>query len=244
MSFIVFRQVRKSYGRNVALQGVDLEVAPGAILALLGPNGAGKSTLLGTLLGTVLPDSGEVLCRGSRITPEVRTRFGYLAERVALYPQRTVRENAEYLACLKGINPRSLERSMRRVGLDGLETRKAGELSKGQLQRAGLGIALAGEAELLVLDEPFTGLDPVVLESVLETIRQEHQRGATVLISTHTISAAEAIATDVAVLLNGNLATAGSLKELRDQYPGESLESIYHRVAKSRRHRTTELSTA
>ena len=232
MILVLFKDVRKKYGTIEALRGIDLAVRKGSVVALLGPNGAGKSTLFGSLLGTVLPDSGEILFDGKLITPATRTRFGYLAERVALYPQRTVREHAEYLARLKGIDSPEIDEALERVGLRGLEHRKTSELSKGQLQRTGLAIALAGKPELLVLDEPFNGLDPVVLDVFFGTIREERERGATILISTHTISAAEEVGTDVAVLLDGKLAMAGTLDELRDRFPGDSLEGIYHQIAR------------
>ena len=234
MSLISFKDVRKSYGRIAALRGISLEISVGSIVALLGPNGAGKTTLFAALLGAILPDAGEIKFAGRPVTPELRTRFGYLAERVSLYPQRTIRENADYIAALRGADPDGIRESLRRVGMTTLEDRKASELSKGQLQRAGLAIALAGKPDLLVLDEPFNGLDPVVLDIFLETIREERQRGATILISTHSISVAEEVATHVAVLLDGSLAASGGVKELHDRFQGQSLESIYRHIARSR----------
>ena len=113
-----------------------------------------------------------------------------------------------------------------------MRNRKAGQLSKGMLQRLGLAIALCGQPDLLVLDEPFNGLDPVLLDSLREILQQECERGATLLISTHTISAIEPLASDIAILLRGRLAALGSLEELRTEHPrAESLEDIYHEVA-------------
>jgi ABC-2 type transport system ATP-binding protein len=239
-----FQSVSKSYGDIQALRGVQFEVERGTVLAVLGPNGAGKSTLFGCLLGTVLPDSGAIHVAGKEVTESTRRKIGYLAERIALYPQRTCHENAVYLASLKGIASTRVEQAFERVGMGEFLNRKVSQLSKGQLQRVGLAIALAGEPELMVLDEPFNGLDPVVLESLLEVIREEQQRGATLLISTHTISAAEEIATHVAILLDGKLALNASREELRLQFPGCTLEAIYHRVAKSRRTENKEAIAA
>ena len=234
MSFLSFESLSKNYGAIEALRGIDLQVERGSVVALLGPNGAGKSTLFGCLLGTVLPDSGTVRFDGRQVTDAERRKFGYLAERVALYPQRTVRENAAYLAKLKGIPPDAVTHSLKRVGMDQLLSRKISQLSKGQLQRVGFAIALAGAPELFVLDEPFNGLDPVVLETVFDVIREERDRGATILVSTHTISAAEEIATHAAILLDGTLLLTGPLDDLRREFPGGSLETIYHQIARRR----------
>jgi ABC-type multidrug transport system ATPase subunit len=223
----------KRFGRNCALQNISLRVDRGAVLALLGPNGAGKSTLFGCLLGLTLPDSGEILLNGRTIAGSDRSNFGYVAERVALYWYRTVKENALLFARLKGHDPSSAEKQLSRVGLDSVVDRPVCQLSKGMLQRLGLAIALCGEPELLILDEPFNGLDPALLDVFQGVLCEEIQRGATLLISTHTISAVEPLATNVAVLLNGRLAAHGSVSELQDRYPDEeSLESVYRRIAR------------
>jgi ABC-type multidrug transport system ATPase subunit len=223
----------KRFGRNCALQNINLRIERGTVLALLGPNGAGKSTLFGCLLGLTLPTNGDILLNGHAITDSNRSNFGYVAERVALYWHRTVKDNAVLFARLKGHAPSSAEKQLSRVGLDSVADRPVCQLSKGMLQRLGLAIALCGEPELLILDEPFNGLDPALLDVFQDVLREEIQRGATLLISTHTISAVEPFATNVAVLLNGRLAAHGSASELQDRYPDEeSLESIYRRIAR------------
>jgi len=223
----------KRFGRNCALQDINLSVERGAVLALLGPNGAGKSTLFGCLLGLTLPDSGEILLNGHTITGSDRSNFGYVAERVALYWYRTVKDNAVLFARLKGHEPSSAEKQLSRVGLESVADRPVCQLSKGMLQRLGLAIALCGEPELLILDEPFNGLDPALLDVFQDVLRQEIERGATLLISTHTISAAEPLATNVAVLLNSRLASHGSVSDLRARYPeDETLEWVYRRIAR------------
>jgi ABC-type multidrug transport system ATPase subunit len=241
MNLLAFRAVRKSYGAIEALRGVDLRVKRGSVVALLGPNGAGKSTLFGCLLGTVRPDSGEILFQGEPVTPQVRARLGYLAERVALYQDRTVLENARFITRLKGIDPADVDSALDRLNLRDLRGRKVSQLSKGQLQRAALAIALCGRPELLVLDEPFNGLDPVVLDAFIDIVREEQERGVTVLISTHTISAAEEIATDVSVLLDGRMALSAPLEEIREQYSCRSLEAVYHEIAKGMAREPKEL---
>lgn len=231
-----FNGIAKRYGAVRALDGVDLRVETGSIVALLGPNGAGKSTLFGCLLGLTRPTAGDVWLRGRPVGDKDRLRFGYVAERIALYPQRTVWDNAIFFARLKGQPPVEMERQLARVGLLDVCARKVRQLSKGMLQRLGLAIALCGRPELLVLDEPFNGLDPAHLDELREILFDEHKRGATLWIATHTMSAIEPLATHVAILLDGRVATCGTLDALQARYHDEpSLEAIYHRVARERR---------
>ena len=235
-AYLQLSELTKHYAAEHALEDVSIDVPRGSVIAVLGPNGAGKSTLFGCLLGLTRPTRGSIQLNGAVITNADRAQFGYAAERVALYPQRTVRENAEFFAQLKGFNGAEVETQLRRVGLHQVQDRKARALSKGMLQRLGLAIALCGQPELLVLDEPFNGLDPALLETLQTILREENERGATLLVSTHTMSAVEPLATYVAVLLQGRLANFGTLSELRMQHPElESLEDIYHRIARANR---------
>jgi ABC-type multidrug transport system ATPase subunit len=234
-SYLQFERLEKRYGSIVALHGVDLAIPEGSRVAVLGPNGSGKSTLFACLLGLVQPTGGRALYKGIPVTTGIRQRFGYLAERVALYPHRSVAENASFFLQLKQADPGELSRQLERVGLAAYQDRKVRHLSKGLLQRLGLAIALAGRPELLVLDEPFNGLDPLLLDQLLQIIQEEQERGATVLISTHTISIVESIATHAVVLIEGQLAAFGSLAQLREMHPDQdSLESIYYHIARSR----------
>lgn len=235
-AYLEISNLTKRYGSNCALDGVSLALERGSTLALLGPNGAGKSTLFGCVLGLTTSTSGEILLEGKKIAPADRKNFGYVAERVSLYPQRTVMENAAYFARLKGLAPSEAERQVKRVGMAHVADRKAGCLSKGMLQRLGLAIALSGQPELLVLDEPFNGLDPVLLDTLQTILGEEHARGATMLISTHTMSAVEPLATHVAILLEGRLATYENVDALRLEHGyQDSLESIYHQIARQGR---------
>jgi ABC-type multidrug transport system ATPase subunit len=232
-SYLQISGLTKRYGATRALENIHLSIERGSVLALLGPNGAGKSTLFSCLLGLIAPNSGEIQRNGKPIADTVRAGFGYVAERVSLYPQRTVAENAVFFLRLKGRPIADVEHQLERVGLWHARDRKARQLSKGMLQRLGLAIALCGQPELLVLDEPFNGLDPALLDTLQTILREENDRGATLLISTHTMSAVEPLATHVAILLQGRLATFGMLKELRAEHPeADSLETIYHRIAR------------
>jgi len=207
---------------------------------LLGPNGAGKSTLFGCLLGLLRPSRGEILLNGNQIADAARSRFGYLPERIALYPQRSVWDNGLFFTRLKGGSEDDLKRQLQRVGLTAVVDRGVRQLSKGMLQRLGLAIALCGRPDLLVLDEPFNGLDPALLDGLQDILREEQRCGATLLISTHTISAVEALATHVAILLRGRVAAVGALNEFRARYDGASLEAIYHRTACQQHRREPE----
>ena len=231
--FLHFRAIEKHYGPVRALTGIDLSVEPGSVLALLGPNGAGKSTLFGCLLGLVRPTRGDIQLRGKPVTDADRQRCGYLAERIALYPQRTVLENGLFFAGLRNQPAAELECQLKRVGLYAVQDRPVRQLSKGMLQRLGLAIALCGQPELLVLDEPFNGLDPALLDGLQRILREENARGATLLVSTHTISAVEPLATHVAVLLQGRLVACSAVDALCAQHGAEaSLEAVYHRIAR------------
>jgi ABC-type multidrug transport system ATPase subunit len=240
-AYLQLKQLTKRYGRTAALDGVNLEVERGTVLGLLGPNGAGKSTLFGCLLGLVHPTDGEILFRGAPMTDAARRFFGYSPERVTLYPHQTVWENGVFFAQLRGQAQDELKRQLDRVGLWAVRERKVRQLSKGMLQRLALAIALGGEPELLVLDEPFNGLDPALLDSLCEILLQERERGATLLIATHTFSAIEPLASNIAILLQGQLAAFDSLEQLRRDYPAAGgLEDIYYAVAKEQAHPTLE----
>lgn len=231
MPHIKFQQLAKTYGKTVALEKIDLSIERGSVLALLGPNGAGKSTLFGCLLGLVRPTSGSVLLNGKPVRTSGGQAFGYMPERVTLYPHCSVLENARFFARLKGQSLSEVERQLKRVGLFDVRSRAARELSKGMLQRLGLAIALCGSPELLVLDEPFNGLDPALLQALQRILAEESARGATLLISTHTMSAVEPLATAAAILFDGRLAAFIGINELRERFGELSLEQVYHRIA-------------
>jgi ABC-type multidrug transport system ATPase subunit len=238
-AYLEIAHLTKRYGATRALEGVNIAIERGSTLALLGPNGAGKSTLFGCLLGLTAPTSGEILLEGIPVSDADRNSFGYVAERVALYPQRTVDEIAAFFARLKGLPVGEAKRQLNRVGMHLVGGRKVRQLSKGMLQRLGLAIALCGQPELLVLDEPFNGLDPALFDTLQSILREESARGATLLISTHTMSAVELLASHVAILLHGQLAAFRTVDDLRAEHGvNDSLESIYHQIA--RRGRTTE----
>ena len=231
--YLQILNLAKRYGRTTALRDVSLQIECARVVAVLGPNGAGKSTLFGCVLGLTLPTRGTVLVNGGAIGHEQRARFGYVAERVGLYWERSAMENAALFARLKGHSDAAALEQLKRLGLAAVADRPTRQLSKGMLQRLGLAIGLCGQPELLVLDEPFNGLDPALLDIFQEVLTEEKRRGATLLISTHTISAVEPLATDAVVLTGGRVAASGPVETLRIAYPGEdSLEDVYRRIAR------------
>ena len=233
----------KRYGAVSALEQISIAIERASVLAVLGPNGAGKSTLFGCLLGLTLLSGGESRFASTPARDRDRTSIGYLPERVSLYPHRTVWENAVFFAGLKGYPPEAIRFQLERVGLGRVHHRKARELSKGMLQRLGLAIALCGAPELLILDEPFNGLDPAVLDRLQAILREEHERGATLLISTHTISAVEPLATHALILLNGSPAAFGPVDALRAEYRhSATLEELYQHVARAHAHNAEVLA--
>jgi len=206
-------------GRTVAVDGLDLEVRRGEIFGLLGPNGAGKTTTLKMLLGLVRPDRGEVLLFGLPPSdPRARARLGYLPENPYFYDHLTAAEFLDFYARLRGIPaderrvrvPRALER----VGLGDRAGTPLRKLSKGMTQRLGLAQAIGHDPELVILDEPMSGLDPVGRREVRDRILELREAGRTVFFSSHILQDAEMICDRVAILDRGRLRWEGALRDL------------------------------
>ncbi|MBF0109160.1 MAG: ABC transporter ATP-binding protein [Magnetococcales bacterium] len=210
--------LHKVYPRHHALRGLNLEVPPGICLALLGHNGAGKSTLMKILLGVTRGTSGSVRVLGvepGRSGLDFRRQLGFLPENVAFYEEMTGVETLNYFARLKGIpRQRGLE-LLARVGIEHAAGRRVKTFSKGMRQRLGLAQALLGEPRLLLLDEPTTGLDPMLRLEFFRIIRELVDNGTTVLLSSHILTELEARTDRVAILREGRLVAHGTLEELR-----------------------------
>ena len=200
--------IRKRFGEVQALDGCSFSVERGRMLGFLGPNGAGKTTTMRAIFGLVEPDSGAVLWDGRPVGLEERLRFGYMPEERGLYPRMPVAEQIAYFGRLHGMDAgaarTAAEEWLERLGLAERATAKLEELSHGNQQRAQLAAALVHEPELLVLDEPFSGLDPVAVQTLAELLRREAERGAAVLFSSHQLDLVEDICEDV-----GSSITAG-----------------------------------
>ncbi|MHB8416677.1 MAG: ABC transporter ATP-binding protein [Myxococcales bacterium] len=223
------RGLSKWYGSRAALAGLDLTVEPGQIWAVVGENGAGKSTLLRLLAGLQGPSGGSVLWRGRPERPlaaSFRARIGYCPERPALFERWTVRENLSFFAGLRGVAAAAPPPSL---GIAEFLDRRVEGLSRGQLHRATLAVAMLGEPELLLLDEPHAGLDLPSLERTEELLRSFGRRGAAILLTTHLLASVTACCTHLLVLSEGRALAAGPLQLLLRE-PAErglSLARVY-----------------
>jgi ABC-2 type transport system ATP-binding protein len=216
---LALSDVGKRFGEVQALAGCSLSVARGRMLGFLGPNGAGKTTLMRTVFGLVEPDRGAVLWDGRPIGPDERLRFGYMPEERGLYPRMRVGEQLEYFGRLHGLSGAAARaaaaRWLERLGVDARADAKVEELSHGNQQRAQLAAALLHEPDLLVLDEPFAGLDPIAVRTLAAVLRAECARGAAVLFSSHQLELVEDICEEVAIVDHGRIVAAGDLEALK-----------------------------
>jgi ABC-2 type transport system ATP-binding protein len=216
---LTFSNVSKRFGPVPALDGCSFSVARGRMLGFLGPNGAGKTTSMRAVFGLVEPDTGELLWDGRPIGLPERLRFGYMPEERGLYPRMPVGEQLAYFGCLHGMEVRAAEAAaahwLERLGLTDRAGAKVEELSHGNQQRIQLAAALLHQPELLVLDEPFAGLDPLAVHTLAEVLRDETARGAAVLFSSHQLELVEDICEEVAIIDHGRVVATGDLEALR-----------------------------
>ncbi len=221
------RNISKRYGDVVALRDVSFDVAPGRITGFLGRNGAGKTTTMRTVFGLVQPETGAVTYDGAPITQEMRLRFGYMPEERGLYPRMKVRDQLIYLAKLSGMSApdagASVDRWLEVFGLGDRAGAKVEELSHGNQQRIQLAAAIIHEPEVLVLDEPFSGLDPIGVDSLSSVLADFSARGAAILFSSHQLDLVEHICEDVAIVNDGEIVVQGRLEAIRE-------DATYRRV--------------
>jgi ABC-2 type transport system ATP-binding protein len=218
---LTFRHVNKRFGAVQALADCSFAVERGRMLGFLGPNGAGKTTAMRAVFGLVEPDSGEVLWDGEPVDLDSRLRFGYMPEERGLYPRMPVGEQLEYFGRLHGLEAGpanvAVKNWLGRLGLADRSLAKVEELSHGNQQRVQLAASLLHEPELLVLDEPFAGLDPVAVRILAEVLRGEAARGAAVLFSSHQLDLVEDVCEEVAIVDHGFVVATGDLDALRRQ---------------------------
>jgi ABC-2 type transport system ATP-binding protein len=214
-----FVDLTKRYGQVVALDGLSLEVPPGRLFGLLGPNGAGKSTAMKLVFGLLRPDSGDIRWNGSPVSQASRLRFGYLPEERGLYPKMRVRDQLVYFGRLHGLGAgdaaAAADHWLERLGVAERSKDKAEALSLGNQQRVQLAAALIHDPELLVLDEPFSGLDPVAVDALSEVLAQQAARGVTVVFSSHQLDLVEDLCESVAIIHRGRLVMSGAVQQLK-----------------------------
>ena len=213
------QHVSKRFEHVQALSELSFSVEPGRMLGFLGPNGAGKTTAMRAVFGLVQLDRGEVLWHGRPVEPADRLRFGYMPEERGLYPRMQVAAQLEYFGRLHGLSSGAARAAamgwLERLGIGDRAAAKVQELSHGNQQRVQLAAALVHEPELLVLDEPFAGLDPVAVRMLAEVLRGETDRGAAVVFSSHQLELVEDICEDVAIIDRGRLVATGNVAGLK-----------------------------
>ncbi|MBG0559876.1 ABC transporter ATP-binding protein [Actinoplanes aureus] len=214
--------VNRSFGDRQVLKDVSFAVESGRLTGFVGANGAGKTTTMRIILGVLAADTGTVTWRGAPMTRAVRSRFGYMPEERGLYPKMAVADQVVYLGRLHGLSTADAKRNTAAL-LDRLELgERAGDpvekLSLGNQQRAQIAAALVHDPELLVLDEPFSGLDPLAVDTVVAVLRERAAAGAAVLFSSHQLEVVERLCDDLAIIAEGTIRAAGSRTYLREQY--------------------------
>ncbi len=227
MGKITLENVRKQFDSKVAVDGVSFDVPMGRVFGLLGPNGAGKTTLIRMILDIIKPDAGTIRYDGHCIGPADKDRITYLPEERGLYKKEKVRELLEYFAQLKGMSAsearRRTIRYLARLEMSEALDRKVEELSKGNQQKIQLAVALVSDPEVIVLDEPFTGLDPLNLRLSKELLAEERNSGKTILLSTHQMNQVEELCDNLFMIDQGVGVLYGSVTQIIERYSEPAL---------------------
>jgi ABC-2 type transport system ATP-binding protein len=235
MRMLDFDGATKRFGQLTALDGCMFAARPGRLTGFLGPNGAGKTTAMRAVFGLVELDAGTVRWQEVPVSAAQRARFGYMPEERGLYPRMRVRDQLVYLGRLCGREAKQVNRSvdgwLERLGLTDRAADRLDALSHGNQQRVQLIAALVNEPDLLVLDEPFSGLDPIAMGAMSELLTDLAARGATVLFSSHQLDLVEDLCQDVVIIEHGRIVLAGDLAELRAAVPQRFVDIRYHGTA-------------
>jgi len=222
------RSVAKRFGPVVALDRVSFQVRPGELVGFLGPNGAGKTTAMRAIMQLVALDEGVVTWNGAPVDDAARLRFGYMPAERGMYPRMAVRDHLTYYARLSGLDAAAAARAadglLERLGLAERAGDTVQSLSSGNQQRVQLALALLGEPDLLVLDEPFSGLDPVAVDTLSEVLMEQVERGAAVLLSSHQLDLVADLCSAVVIVDRGRVVLRGEVDDLRAASPVRHLE--------------------
>jgi len=219
---ILLKGVTKAFGKAKAVENLELTVPRGGLYGFIGPNGAGKTTSIRMIMSILFPDSGELSVLGNRSALEAKDRIGYLPEERGVYRKMRVGAFLSYMARLKGVSDTGLqkriEQSLESVGLGGTQRKRCEELSKGMNQKVQFIAATIHQPDLLILDEPFSGLDPVSSRLLRELVLAQHQRGATILFSTHVMQHAEELCDNVVMMHQGRKVLDERVATIRRRY--------------------------
>ena len=231
MNTITCRDIVKVFGNYTALNHVSIEVPKGTIFGLLGPNGAGKTTLIRIMNQITVPNSGIVLFNGNPVVPDDVYRIGYLPEERGLYKKMKVGEQALYLARLKGLSRQQamteLKKWFVKFGIESWWNKKVEELSKGMAQKVQFITTVLHKPELLILDEPFSGFDPVNAQLIRDEILRMRDEGTTVILSTHNMASVEELCDNIALINKSNLVVTGGVEQIRREHGKNQVEVLY-----------------
>ncbi|MBR0029997.1 MAG: ATP-binding cassette domain-containing protein [Bacteroidales bacterium] len=231
MAIIECKEVCKSFGEKVALDRVSVSVPEGQIFGLLGPNGAGKTTLIRIINRITIPNSGEVYFNGRPITQSDVEKIGYMPEERGLYRKMKVGDQAMYLARLKGMTTQDARRSLKewfiRFGIQDWWDKKVEELSKGMAQKLQFITTVVHKPSLMILDEPFSGFDPVNAEIIRSEILRLKEEGATIILSTHNMESVEELCDNIALINKSRLVITGGVNQIRRDYGNNNVELVY-----------------
>lgn len=230
-NIIECRNVCKNFGEKVALDNVSVSVPKGGIFGLLGPNGAGKTTLIRIINRITIPNGGEVLFDGRPITQSDVEKIGYLPEERGLYRKMEVGDQAMYLAQLKGMSAAEARKALKewfvRFGIQDWWKKKVEELSKGMAQKVQFITTVVHKPSLMILDEPFSGFDPVNAELIRKEILRLKDEGATIILSTHNMESVEELCDNIALINKSHLVIIGGVNEIRHKYGNNNIELVY-----------------
>ena len=227
---LTVRGIGRSFGDHRVLDEVSFDVRPGRMTGFLGANGSGKTTTMRIVLGVLAAHGGTVSWQGTEVGPQNRPDFGYMPEERGLYPKMKVRDQITWLARLHGVDRETAQRNTDELLADLELTERAGdrleELSLGNQQRVQIAAALVHDPAVLILDEPFSGLDPIAVETVLDVLRKRAASGVPVLFSSHQLAIVERLCDDVVIISKGRIVANGSREELRARHAGERYEIV------------------
>ena len=231
MELIKCLNITKKFGNYTALNSVSIDIPQGKIFGLLGPNGAGKTTLIRILNRITMPDSGEIIFNGRSMEPLDVEQIGYLPEERGLYKKMKVGEQAVYLARLKGLGRSDAVRLLKewfiKFGIEEWWNKKVEELSKGMAQKVQFIITVLHHPRLLILDEPFSGFDPVNVSLIRSEILRLRDEGTTILLSTHNMESVEELCDNIALINKSNLIVHGNVEQIRRKYGNNHVELVY-----------------
>jgi ABC-2 type transport system ATP-binding protein len=228
---LILNNLVKQYGNIKAVAGISLKIDEGDIYGFLGPNGAGKTTTIRMIMGIIKPDTGFIKLNGKDINSKDRTRIGYLPEDRGLYQKQRLLETICYFGMLKGFNKFEAHENtktwLNRFSLENQENRKIEELSKGNQQKVQFIIALLNDPDLLILDEPFTGLDPINQLLLKEIIQEKAQAGKTIIFSTHQMEQVERLCSNISLINKGKIILEGELRAVKDSKKTKAIEVVF-----------------